>query len=163
MRAPINSKKHFVTQTNAIVASGAFLSIEVIKAVVAPATATTIEVLEGSVIKAVHLEYWYRGNDTDGNSSQQSTFVYKAPGGAPLMVLADALNPMSYLNKKNILFTTQGILGDLETVPIPLMRQWIKIPKGKQRFGLGDKLVIATASGGGSFRICGIALYKEYQ
>ncbi len=163
MLAPIVSKKHFVPQTNTIIASGAILNVPVIEAVIAPAVANSRSVIEGATIKAVFLEYWMRGNDSLGNASQQIFTVEKVPAGATSMTAGQSLALQSYPNKKNILFTSQGILGDLETVPVPILRQWIKIPKGKQRFGLGDELIINFASGGGAFRVCGMAIYKEYQ
>jgi len=43
------------------------------------------------------------------------------------------------------------------------MRGWYKIPKTKQRFGLGDRLVLQIASQGtDALDFCGFATYKEY-
>ncbi len=67
-------------------------------------------------------------------------------------------------NKKNILYTTQGLApNDGVGQPVAVIRQWFKIPKSKQRFGLGDKIRLAIASrGDGVITYCGFATYKEY-
>ena len=85
------------------------------------------------------------------------------PGTAPNATLSDITSMNSYANKKNILYTTQGVLGDTNSNPIPAMRGWFKIPKGKQRFGLGDKLNLnITSLTADGMENCGIFIYKEY-
>ncbi len=117
----------------------------------------------GAVVKAVFFELWYIGS-----ASQpviQTTTVEKSPSGLsdPLSVQMSDLN--NYPNKKNVLFTSQGIVGDANTNPSPILRQWIPIPKGKQRFGLGDRLLIsiqALGEASNDLEICGTFIYKEY-
>ncbi len=58
---------------------------------------------------------------------------------------------------------TQGVFGDKFTNSVALVRQWFKIPKGKQRFGLGDQLFVTAQSTGQDFQLCGFATYKEYK
>ncbi len=79
------------------------------------------------------------------------------------MTLAQSQNLGAYPNKKNILYTTQGILADANDggPTIPLIRGWIKIPKGKQRMGLDDRIVV-NITAVGALRLCGISTFKEY-
>jgi len=66
-------------------------------------------------------------------------------------------------NKKNILFTSQGLINDVDSSAMNLYRGWIKIPKSKQRMGLGDLVSWHLRTVGQSLNFCGFELYKEYQ
>ncbi len=72
-------------------------------------------------------------------------------------------NLMVYPNKKNILFYSQGVIGDLTTQSIPVVRNWFLIPKGKQRMGLGDKIVETLTATAAVIQNCGFSTYKEYK
>ena len=105
---------------------------------------------------------WYLG------SSAQPVFhvstVEKLTSGASEMTSVQASLLNEYPNKKNIFQTSQGLIGDANTNPIPVFREWIKIPKGKQRMGLGDKLVLNIAARGeaaNDIEVCGFYIYKE--
>jgi len=70
-----------------------------------------------------------------------------------------------YPNKKNLFKTSQGLLGDANSNAVPIFREWIAIPKGKQRIGLGDTLVFNLAALGEmdqDVEVCGLVIYKEY-
>ncbi len=70
-----------------------------------------------------------------------------------------------YDNKKNILFTSQALSPIDESMMIPVMRGWYKIPKGKQRMGLGDQLKISIRNNNATaidVNFCGLVIYKEY-
>ncbi len=163
MLAPINATKHYTYRTNAAVASGAALLATVIQSVVAPGAANDFSVTEGAIIKAVFIESWIKSSATAGEDTQFDYYIYKDPGGANPMDYADTLNAGAYNNKKNILFSSQGVLGDLTTQAIPVHRGWLKIPKGKQRFGLGDRLTVIVSFTGFAGQICGLATFKEYR
>ncbi len=164
MLAPINSVKHFVTKTNAELASGAVAGLTLVDAVAKSTVRTaTNQVDEGSVIKAIHLEYWLNGQGTElTGTSQFVVIVEKLPAGGTAADATDMANLQSYENKKNILYTTQGVIAGQGAQSIPVLRDWIKIPKGKQRFGLDDKFVVSFFASGFAMDICGIAIYKEY-
>ncbi len=163
MVAPIHSIKHYVHRTNAAVATGAVLVQGVVTAIVKGAARTSSDqVEEGAVIKAVHLEYWICGVD-DAVTSQFTFIVYKLPSGQSIPNATDMTGLGAWENKKNILFSSQGVLPkDESAISVPVIRQWILVPKGKQRFGLEDKLQVAFHSVG-TLQICGIATYKEYE
>ncbi len=164
MVSPINSVKHYVAKTNTAIASGGLVSEFAVKSVLAPATAAAFEVPQGSVVKAVHFEVWICGDALAGNTSQFVFAIEKSTGGQTAMTVTNMLNLGVYLNKKNILFTSQGVLGTTVdgNQSIPVFRGWILIPKGKQRMGLDDSIrwhVTAV----GDLRVCGLITYKDYR
>ncbi len=162
-KTPIHSIKHMVQKTNASLASGALLSVVLIDAVAIGATrSNTFDVEEGSVIKAIYCELWLKSNASAGTSTQQNVFIERLSSNLATMNFTESQNVQSYDNKKNILFSSQGVLGDLTTSAMPVLRQWIAIPKGKQRFGLADRLVLEISAVGAALQICGLFIYKEY-
>ncbi len=160
----INSVKHFVNRTDTQISAGAIANLTMAEAKVAPASAATLEVKEGSVIKAVHVEMWLMGNQGVDSSCMFIVTIEKIPANATGMTVTNSANLQSYLNKKNILFTSQGIIpGNINAGPsTPIIREWVLIPKGKQRMGLGDKLVINVHAVASNMRTCGMFIYKEY-
>ncbi len=164
MLAPINAVKHYVHRTNITVTSGAGSAHTVVDATVAPATSNAQDVKEGAVIKAVFLEYWLWGAGTTGLDTQFVFVIEKAPSNRASIGAAEMLNIGAYDNKKNILFVSQGVIGAGVdgNQAIPVHRAWVLLPKGKQRFGLSDRLVVSATTVGTSMQICGFATYKEY-
>ncbi len=136
--------------------------MDVVNAVVAPATASASQVKEGAIVKAVFVEQWIRSNAATGASAQFALVIEKVISGQASISAAQILNIGAYPNKKNVLYVTQGVIGDIETPSIPIYRNWILIPKGKQRFGLGDELVVTLGPVGNALQTCGISTYKEY-
>ncbi len=166
MVAPINSIKHYVHRTNVNIASAAIQNNEVVSAVsVASVGANAQEVEEGAVVKAVYIEMWLLASGATGSATQFVLTVEKKLAGAPNMTAAQILSLGSYPNKKNILYTTQGVLGNFVdgSPAVPIIRAWIKIPKGKQRFGLTDKLMLNITTVGTTMNVCGIFIFKEYK
>jgi len=161
MKAPIHSKKHFVAMAINSVMAGTINNIVLVDAVAAGGISADRHVIEGSIIKAVYIELWL----LTGGQQPGSVIVTteKIPANAPAMTITNASLLTDYDNKKNILYTTQGLVGDANTNPVPFLRQWIAIPKGKQRFGLADRFVLNISAVAEDQTFCGIAIYKEYQ
>ncbi len=164
MLAPIVSIKHYVQTFITSILTATVLNVEIADSVIAPAAAAN-EVLEGSIVKAVFVEIWATNIDVDTTRAAFNLTVEKRPGNTPAMTNAQSLVLDRYPNKKNILYTTQGILTSGSAGPaIPLFRQWIKIPKGKQRMGLDDKIVLNISNVATStMQVCGVYTYKEYR
>lgn len=165
MLAPINSIKHYVHRAEVLIAIGGILNHTVVDAVIAPATAAPGEVIQGAVIKAVFIEFWLSGDAISGTNSQFNLTVEKKRDLEPDMTFAQSANLGGYPNKKNILYTTQGIVPSVQGgagSTTPVLRSWISIPKGKQRFGLDDQLMV-NISAVQALQVCGIAIYKEYR
>ncbi len=161
VKATVNSVKHYVQVSLETVTAGAVDSINISNAVVANAVNTAVEVREGSVIKAVYCELWCRTSDTSPGSV--IAIMQKLPGvHAANPTAAEMASLFTYENKKNILYTTQGLTNVNTTDAIFLYKGWIKIPKSKQRQGLNDQLKWHTFAQALDQVICGFFLYKEY-
>ncbi len=163
MVAPINANKHYVHFSNANIASGAAGTLNVVTAAVAPASTNAQDVEEGSIVKAFYLEIWVYGLGASGTDTQFFLSVEKVPSGAASMTFAQTSNLGAYPNKKNVLFVSQGVIGGIDTNSVAVVRNWILIPKGKQRMGLGDSIEITLATVGAPMQRCGFSTYKEYR
>ncbi len=161
VRPMVHSTKHYVQITLSQVTTGARNNESIIISVAVPDKNLGTEVQEGSTIKAIYLEMWGIGTSAD---QFFTAIVAKYPSGLGLPSVANLADLFSYENKKNILYTTQGLASnDGISGPYPLFKGWIKIPKSKQRFGLGDKLYFSIASrGDATITYCGFSTYKEY-
>ncbi len=162
MRATINSEKHYRAISLNTVEFNTAESFELVVAVDVPGVAPA-EVRVGATVKAVWLELWYLMSGSQPGF-QVSTFE-KIVAGQDSPTSAQMSDLQGYPNKKNILQTYQGLVGDANSNPIPVFRGWIKIPKGKQRMGLGDSIsvnVAARGEAGNDLEICGMAIFKEY-
>ncbi len=153
--------KHYVQISRSQVSTVARNTEDIILAVEGTVANQVDEVPEGAIVKAVFIELWILDSANDGSFVIN---VQKLPSGLGAMSFANTNSLGTYENKKNILYTTQGLspnngVGN----PVPILRQWIKIPKSKQRFGLGDKLKITLTNNGlNNLEYCGFATYKEY-
>ncbi len=158
----VHSIKHYISSTNTSVASGAARVVVLADAILVGTPASTLEIIEGSTLKSVFIEHWIKSSATAGTSVQFSAVLEKVPANASSASVSNVANLQAYENKKNVLWHGQGVLGDTTTQGVPILRQWFKIPKGKQRFGFGDRLVLTIVAVGEAFRTCGSSTYKEY-
>ncbi len=163
MLAPIVSIKHYVNLENTKVLTGTRRSMEVLDVVPQNAVVNSEDVVEGSIVKAIYLELWLH-SIADAGTDTKFQFVFeKVPSGATPITFTQMNNLMSYPNKKNVFFTSQGVMGDKTTSSVPVVRNWFKIPKGKQRMGAGDLLVMSLSATAFDIDTCGISTYKEYK
>ncbi len=163
MRSPIHSKKHYVQISQATVAQAAADNIDLVDAQEAPST-TPSDISEGALVKAVFVEFWI-GNASTSVVGSYTLCVYKNVGGTNPMLTGNLAAIHDYGNKKNILFTSQALAPPTDGGLIPVLRQWIKIPKGKQRFGLKDSLDLGIRNNNSTavdINYCGLAVFKEY-
>ncbi len=160
VRPVIHSTKHYVQTSIGTVTAGAITSVIVVDAVAVQNKNTVSEVEEGATVKAVYLELWIRSAATAASSF---TFVFcKLPSGTNTPAVADIAALGNWDNKKNVFYTTQGLTNDVDSSAMVLYKGWIKIPKGKQRMGLGDRLSWHLEAVGQSINFCGFTTYKEY-
>ena len=115
------------------------------------------EVAVGTIVKAIYVEVW--GHASSAQPGTVTILVERLPGGNTNPTDAELADLHTYANKKNILYVTQGVTGDSNTNPTPWIRQWILIPKGKQRFGLGDRLQLTIRAISNDFEWCGLNIY----
>ena len=136
VRPTINSEKHIVQFGFNNADIGTPTRLDFVKAVATPSNADEVRV--GAVVKAVYVEMWYQGEGMATGTS--ISIIEKRPLDNAGANTAQMLALDSYPNKKNIFWTHQGLSSDQNTNAVPVIRGWLKIPKGKQRFGLGDIL-----------------------
>ncbi len=160
MRPIVNSIKHYVQNSLFTIASGAVSNRIIIDAVRVAAASGVSEVVEGSVIKAVYLEFWVITDDAA--SGTVITTLEKIPADAGSPTAADMASLDGYTNKKNIFYTQMGLISPNVQYPTNVIKGWFKIPKGKQRFGLGDELRLNILAQSNGISACGFATFKEY-
>ncbi len=161
VRPMVHSKKHYVQNSIETIVASTVETKSIAVAVETVDVNLANEVVEGCTIKAVYFEQWMRAADTVGASF--IAVIYKLPGAAVVFTAAQLADLHGAENKKNILWTSQGLLNDQDADALGMLRGWIKIPKTKQRFGLGDQLVFQIfAQGAIDMHLCGFALFKEY-
>ncbi len=161
VRPMVHSTKHYVHYPIDQVGAGLLQSIRLCVAVESTAANLGDEVEEGSSLKAIFVELWLQNQ---GNLGEFICTLTKTPENSTGPTFVESANLFTYTNKKNVLYTTQGLTSnDAISGPVPVMRGWYKIPKSKQRFGLGDsiRLNIANVSANDLNR-CGFSTYKEY-
>ncbi len=161
--APIVTIKHMTNHENAKVLTTAVRNIEIANAVPQQSVVSTTDVVEGSIIKAVYLELWLHSIASAGEDTKFQFVFEKVQGDATPITFTQMNTLMVYPNKKNIFYSSQGVLGDLTTPSIPIVRNWFKIPKGKQRMGQGDELVMTVSATAFDIDTCGLSIFKEYK
>jgi len=161
VRPVVHSRKHYVQQSLRTIDASTKEDTTIITAVESTLANVANEVREGAIVKAVYIELWMRTQSTSPGS--YILVLSKSSGGAGLFSTAEMAALWSAENKKNILFTSQGLLNDQDADAMTPMRGWYKIPRSKQRFGLGDKLFLQIfAQGALDITACGFELFKEY-
>ncbi len=163
MLAPLITIKHYVNIENAQVTSGSVRQIELVQSVGQTAVANASDVVEGSIVKTVYIELWVKSFAPAGTDTKFQLVVEKVPAGATPITFTQMNNLMTYPNKKNVFYVSQGVLGDLSTQSIPIVRQWFMIPKGKQRFGLDDEFIVSVSATAEILQTCGLAIFKEWK
>ncbi len=160
MRPVIHSQKHYVQQSRSEVLTVSIAEIDICRSVETSLKNLVDEVIEGSSVRAIFVEMWLLDSANDGSFI---VTLYKKPGGHAPMTFADSNALGTFNNKKNILYCTQGLspnngVGN----PVPIIRQWFKIPKHMQRMGLGDEWVLnITNNGLNMLEFCGFFTYKS--
>ncbi len=158
---PIQSVKHINQFSVTTVGIGALGQKQLALSVVAPDANAVSEVPEGAKISNVYVELWITSDDASQGSLAVN--LEKTSTQMTAMTYAQSIALWTYANKKNIFYTTQGLVPPNVQSGIPFLRGWFKIPAGKQRFGLGDKLVLNISGITNGVNYCGLVIYKHYQ
>ncbi len=114
----------------------------------------------GATVKAVYIELWLLAGSQQPGSI--TVTVEKLPSNLNGPTFTQMATLHTYPNKNNIFYSTQGLTPDANGNPIPFIRQWIKIPKGKQRMSINDKLVFTVSANVEDISTCGLIIYKDY-
>jgi len=161
VRPMVHSTKHYVQHSISPILAGAIETNILIHAVAVSNKDSPSEVEEGASIKACYLEAWLRSSEASPGSF--IACLYKQPGTGVAFTGAQMAGMNTSENKKNVLWFGQGLVNDNNADALGMLRGWYKIPKSKQRFGLGDQLVLSIfAQGAIDLVHCGFATYKEY-
>jgi len=161
MKQIVHSVKHYVQFPIDQITTGTIQNVTLVKAVESTVANAATEVEEGSIVKAVYIELSLQNQ---GNLGEFIVCVEKAPNNSAGMTFAQSAALFTYNNKKNVLYVTQGLTSN-DGVGNPQfnIKKWFKIPKGKQRFGLGDALVLSiNNTSANDLNRCGFSTYKEY-
>ncbi len=157
MRPHVTTEKHFAQRSLFGVASGAISNFAILTAVAVPAAANHVR--EGCIISALYVEMWLTSDDAAQGSAVVT--VEKLDGGKAVMSTGNAGALNDYTNKKNIFHTQMGLLPPNTQSPLASIKGWIKIPKSKQRFGLGDRMEMNIFAQSNGVSGCGTFIYKE--
>ncbi len=155
MKPVINTEKHYVQFPVFTVPSTTVGTAGLVSGDNSLANARSVRV--GAVVKAVYVEFWA---DSATASKTINAMVLKQPSGAAAPTYAEMQNLTAYKNKKNIFEFHQGLNPSNGNI-IPLFRQWVMIPKGKQRIGIGDDINFLVSATGATMNVCGFAVFKE--
>ncbi len=156
MKPVINTEKHYVHVPVTAIGSGARVTLNLVTVSNSLALATDVRV--GAVVKAVFLEMWV---DSATASKTVNSSFQKQPSGAFAPTIAELGNMGTYINKKNVFQFHQGLAPSNGNI-MPLFREWVLIPKGKQRMGLGDAISISIGATGATMNVCGFSTFKEH-
>ncbi len=163
MRPQVHSRKHYVQLSRSTAAANAEIELVIADSQIITAANLVNEVVEGSSVKAVFVELWAL---SDGNAGSTIVTLTKFPTNLASWTFAEMAAMGSAANKNNVLFFHQGLAAnDGVGNPVPLIRQWFKIPKSKQRQALADRIILQMACqtpGTDTIDFCGFATYKEY-
>ncbi len=163
MRPIVHSKKHIVQISQSEVSQGAVVVTNLVDAIEAVSTSPA-QVEVGATVRACYVEFWV-SQDSAAVVGSYTVVLFKQPGDSSGMSTTEAAALHDYANKKNILFTAQGLLTPNDGGQVPVLRSWYKIPKGKQRFGLGDRLQLVIRNNNATaidINFCGLCIFKEY-
>jgi len=162
VRPMVHSVKHYVQFPIDSIGTGTLDRNAIINSVAVQDKNVAIEVEEGSSVKAVYFELWLQNQS---NLGEFILTISKESENLAGPTFAEHSTLFTYLNKKNILYTSQGLTSnDGISGPVNVLRNWVKIPKSKQRFGLGDTLNLCVSNvSSNSLNICGFATFKEYK
>ncbi len=163
MKAPIHSKKHIFQISQSTVGQALAVTTTFVQALEGAPTQPQ-HIAEGAIVKSCYLEFWV-SQDSASVVGSYTIVLVKDPGGNAAPTAANMAALHDYSNKKNILFTAQGLLTPNDGGQVPVLRGWYKIPKGKQRMGLGDTLRVTIRNNNATaidINFCGLAIYKEY-
>ncbi len=162
MRPIIKTKKHIFQISQSTVAQAVIANSDFLFAIEGPST-TPDQVNEGAIVRACYVELWL-SQDSASVIGSYTVALYKDPGGTNPATTANMAALHDYTNKKNLFFTAQGLLTPNDGGQVPVMRGWYKIPKGKQRFGLGDRMRITIRNNNVTavdINFCGLVIFKE--
>ncbi len=157
MRPRVHVEKHVIQHSLFAVGSGALVALQPIQCVATPTGLT--QVREGATVSAIYVEMWITSDDATAGTAILT--LEKLIGSSTVMTAGESASLGSYDNKKNVLHTFMGLIPPNTQYPTGAIKGWIKIPKGKQRFSLGDRIELNLHGQSNGISACGFFIYKE--
>ncbi len=176
-RRPIQAQKNIVDAQGTLIAdaapSGQLLQT-IVEGVDNPVITSNPSVQAGSTVSSVYLSLFFatKGNASATNPEVVDWYViYDVAGrmsasgnfGAGADVLPIPNNAGSSVNKNQILHMEKGLVGDAADGSKMVFQGVIRIPRGKQRIGIGTKIQIVAQKQETDKFFCLKAIYKYYQ
>ncbi len=161
---PIHRIKH-VVDSNAQLASGVQLDIELVKTVDAPVLANTAQVETGAKVNGIYLRVEVGSNEvaTVGAVPQCYLAVWKNPGDsiaiADISAVGADKDKRFVIHQEMMMIENTGKGGN----PRTLFNGVIAIPKGYRRFGPDDRLECSIRSPSLDIVFCIQCHYKEFR
>ncbi len=161
-RPIINSVKNIVESVDGVLAVTNLTKIIAV-AVDNPDPSASLgnEVNQGSIIKALHIEFWYYGNTAGDTNDIVQIYLMKDPGANLSPPNPGTVGQSN--ERKFVIKTWRGLAGvkSLGGTPYVQRGHWIKIPKRYQRMGIDDRwLIVVRSATIGNF--CLKTVYKHY-
>ncbi len=176
-RHPIDSRKHII-DTQGIVTASTSEAITIAQGLDSADISVNANQCEsGSTVTSFFLSVFYliEGNITASNVPVINWYIiYDRAGrlhnnGSPTFGVgtrdlpiagATGLSP----NRNQILHEEKGLTTSVSDGSTPMVfKGVIKIPRGKQRMGVGDKILLVHSAGTEPMNFCFKAIYKDYR
>ncbi len=159
MRPVINSIKNEINSVQGVVAA-TNLVLEIAKAVDNRVTANATEVNNGSVIKAIWVEFWYYGLSASNTNDIFDAYIIKNPGNNLTNPNPGTVGTSN--EKKFVIKEWKGLTGNKSLGGSPYwFRGWVKLPRRYWRMGTDDIwfLVVRSPTTG---NFCSKFIYKWF-
>ncbi len=163
MLSPINSIKNSVSALTGLV-DGANTVQNIAIATDTATTASSTSVDNGSIIKAIWIEFWINATATAaaGVTNAVELYLSKNPGNNLTMPTPGTQGSSN--EKKFIIKSWKGLVGTrVEGYPAYSWKGWVKIPKVYQRMGTDDHWQLNVLMTGVAGLICELFVYKWYK
>ncbi len=162
VRPVVNSIKNDISFLTGLTA-GANTVVNLAIAEDAPTTADADSVRNGSLVKAIWLEFWVSNaaTHTIGVSTAFEAYIMKNPGNNLTGPVPGTVGTSN--EKKFVIKGWKGLTGDrLAGFPAYSWKGWIKIPKRYHRMGTDDKWQLNVLATGVDQILCLHIVYKWY-
>ncbi len=156
---PIRSIKHVVDVQGALTTGGQNDVVPLVDAIDSPTTADVDSVEVASRVSSIYLNVQVYAT-SEASLANVYMYVMKNPGNNLTPPAPNAVGAAD--EKKFIIHQEMRMMGGATTEnPITLFSGVIKIPRGYQRFGFKDRLIINISTPGNSIDYCFQCIYKE--
>ncbi len=158
----IHRIKHIVDKSATITAT-AVLPEVLINTKDAPVLANTTEVETGAKVHGIFINVQIQANQSINAIPNIYMAIYKSPGGN--IPAIDPAQTGSNADKKQIIHQEMNFVETTSNTANPrtLFKGVVVIPRGMQRFGADDELIMSLKSNAINFSYCVQCIFKEFR